>query len=167
MNKRPLNVLVLCTGNSARSILAESLFNTLGAGRVRAWSAGSRPAGQVNPFALERLRAAGHPTEGLRSKSWNEFEGPDAPEMDVVITVCGNAAGEVCPVWRGVPLRAHWGLDDPAAAHGSDEDRRRAFERAFEIIARRVEAFLVLPFEELEPDELARELARIGTIAAQ
>lgn len=146
-----LNVLVLCTGNSARSILGEMLFNQLGAGRVRAWSAGSKPAGQVNPVALETLEKHGVPCAGARSKSWDEFAAPDAPQFDFIFTVCGNAAKEACPVWPGHPATAHWGVDDPAHVEPI-EARREAFEIAYGELRRRIEAFLALPLESMTRD---------------
>ena len=170
MPDRPWNILILCTGNSARSILAEALFNALGGGRVRAHSAGSRPAGKVNPFALELLEAQGLETAGLRSKSWDEFAAPGAPELDLVVTVCGNAAGEACPVWPGNFLRAHWGVDDPAAAEvakaGSDEEKRTAFMKAYALLAERILTFLSLSFETMARDELQRHLDEIGRAGA-
>jgi arsenate reductase len=137
-----MNILVLCTGNSARSILLESLLNRLGAGRVTAWSAGSRPAGRVHPASLGLLAAKGYDTAGLRSKSWDEFALPGAPKMDLVITVCGSAAGEACPIWPGAPLRAHWGVEDPAAA--AEADWPAAFEAAYAALETRARAFLAL-----------------------
>jgi arsenate reductase len=137
-----LNVLFLCTGNSARSILAEAYLNFAGGGRFRAFSAGSHPGGTVNPLALELLREKGIPTSGLRSKSWDEFAKPDAPRLDFVFTVCDNAAGEVCPLWPGKPVKAHWGVPDPAAAHGSEAEKRRAFLDAFTLLSGRIDAFL-------------------------
>jgi arsenate reductase len=166
MSDRPWNVLVLCTGNSARSILAEALFNALGGGRVRAWSAGSKPAGKVNPFALELLEAQGLDTANLRSKSWDEFAAPDAPGLDLVVTVCGNAASETCPVWPGNFLRAHWGVDDPAAVEGSDDDRRAAFMKAYAALAERILTFLSLSFETMDRAELQRHLDEIGRAGA-
>ncbi len=136
------NVLFLCTGNSARSILAEAYLNSAARGRFVGYSAGSRPAGQVNPFALELLRKNGLSTEGLRSKSWEEFAAPGAPEMDFIFTVCDNAAGEACPVWPGKPATAHWGIEDPAAVQGSDEQRRKAFLKAFSDLSARIDLFL-------------------------
>lgn len=138
-------VLFLCTGNSARSILAEAYLNGAGKGRFVAYSAGSHPAGKVNPFALELLEKQGLPTAGLRSKSWDEFARSDAPRLDYVFTVCDNAAGEVCPVWPGRPVTAHWGVDDPAAVSGSDEEKRKAFLVAFMALKARIDRFLALP----------------------
>lgn len=166
MSDRPWNILVLCTGNSARSILAEALFNALGGGRVRAFSAGSKPAGQVNPFALELLEAQGLETVGLRSKSWDEFAAPGAPALDLVVTVCGNAASETCPVWPGDYLRAHWGVDDPAAVAGSDDDRRAAFMKAYALLAERILTFLSLSFETMDRAELQKHLDEIGRAGA-
>jgi arsenate reductase (thioredoxin) len=156
-SKKPkaFNVLVLCTGNSARSIIAEALFNTLGAGRFKAYSAGSHPTGRVNPFAIEQVQQLGYPIEGLRSKSWDEFAVPGAPELDFVITVCDKAAGEICPFWPGRPVPAHWGFPDPAAVEGSDEEKRAAFNRTTHQIRDRVRLFLNLPLETL--DRLAIE----------
>ena len=166
MSERPWNILVLCTGNSARSILAEALLNALGGGRVRACSAGSRPAGRVNPFALELLEAQGLDTANLRSKSWDEFAAPGASELDLVVTVCGNAANEACPVWPGNALRTHWGIDDPAAAEGSDDDKRAAFMKAYALLAERILNFLSLSFEDMERAELQRHLDEIGRAGA-
>lgn len=145
MTNRVANVLFLCTGNTARSILAESILRKDGAGRFNAFSAGSQPKGAVNPFALKTLAAHGYPTEGLRSKSWAEFAGPDAPQMDFVFTVCDNAAGEACPVWPGRPATGHWGVEDPAAVEGSDSEKERAFNLAFRILRDRISEFLALP----------------------
>ncbi|MDK9724362.1 MAG: arsenate reductase ArsC [Sterolibacteriaceae bacterium MAG5] len=147
------NVLVLCTGNSARSVLGEMLFNHLGAGRVQAYSAGSKPAGQVNPVALETLEKHGVPCAGARSKSWDEFAAPGAPQIDFIFTVCGNAAQEACPVWPGHPTTAHWGIPDPAHVEPL-EARRDAFEVAYQSLKRRIEAFLALPLESLSRDEI-------------
>lgn len=166
MSDRPWNILVLCTGNSARSILAEALFNALGGGRVRAYSAGSKPAGKVNPFALELLEAQGLDTANLRSKSWDEFAAPGAPQLDLVVTVCGNAANETCPVWPGAYLRAHWGVDDPAAVDGSDDEKRAAFMKAYALLTERILTFLSLSFEEMARDELQQHLDEIGRAGA-
>jgi len=157
-----MNILVLCTGNSARSILLESLLNRLGEGRVRAWSAGSHPAGRVHPEALSLLAAKGYPTDALRSKSWDEFAAADAPEMHAVITVCGNAAGETCPIWPGTPLRGHWGVADPAAA--PPQGQPDAFATAYAQLKTRAEAFLAEPIEDMARDELSALLNRIGTL---
>ena len=156
------NVLFLCTGNSARSILAEALLNAQANGRYRAFSAGSRPAGRVNPFALGLLAERGIATAGLRSKSWDEFAAPGAPPLDYVFTVCDNAAGESCPYWPGHPATAHWGIADPAAAEGSDDAKRRAFRAAFDRLSARIDAFLDLPLETLAPEEAAARLRDIG-----
>lgn len=158
----PLNVLVLCTGNSARSIMAESLIATMGAGRFVAYSAGSHPSGTVNPFAIEQVAATGYSTSDLRSKSWDEFAAPDAPKMDLVITVCDSAAGETCPFWPGHPLKAHWGFADPAAAEGSDDDKRLVFARVFGQIKARVERLVDLPLADLDRAAMKRELDAIG-----
>ena len=166
MTRRTWNILVLCTGNSARSILAEALLNALGGGRVRAWSAGSRPAGEVHPQALVLLAEQGLETTGLRSKSWDEFAAPAAPTMDIVITVCDSAAGESCPLWPGRPLRAHWGIADPAAATGSADAVRAAFMRAYALLAERVLTLLSLSFEELDRAELQKHLDEIGRAGA-
>ncbi len=159
---RPLNVLFLCTGNSARSVLAEAFLNSAGGGRFRAYSAGSHPAGKVNPFALELLEKNRISTEGLRSKSWDEFAKPGAPEMHFVFTVCDNAAGETCPFWPGQPVTAHWGVADPAAVQGSDEEKRKAFLLAFAQLSTRIRLFLDLPFERLERPALKARLEDIG-----
>jgi arsenate reductase len=163
MSEKQYNVLILCTGNSARSILGEVLFNTLGKGRFKAYSAGSKPAGKVNPGAIEWLQANGHSTEGLRSKSWDEFAAPGAPEFDFIFTVCDNAAGEVCPIWLGHPATAHWGIPDPAHVEG-DEARRAAFKKAAEQLARRIQMFMSLPIEKLDKLVLKDKLAEIGRI---
>lgn len=161
MSEKTYNVLVLCTGNSARSILGEVLFNKLGKGRFKAYSAGSKPAGQVNPGALEWMRANDFSTEGLRSKSWDEFSAPGAPEFDFVFTVCDNAAGEVCPVWYGSPMTAHWGIPDPAHVEG-DEARRAAFNKAADQLTRRIQLFLSLPIEKLDKLTLKEKMNEIG-----
>jgi arsenate reductase len=139
-----VNVLFLCTGNSARSVLAEAILNASGGARFRAFSAGSHPAGRVNPFALELLAKNGIGTAGLRSKSWDEFARPDAPKMDFIFTVCDSAAAEACPIWPGHPVTAHWGVPDPAAVQGSDEERRRAFAEAFALLSERIRRFIEL-----------------------
>jgi arsenate reductase len=162
LEKGPFNVLFLCTGNSARSILAEALLNHLGEGRFKAYSAGSHPAGKVNPFALQLLRAAGLPAEGSRSKAWDEFAQPGSPPMDFIITVCDNAAGEVCPVWPGKPISAHWGVPDPAAVQGSDEAKRAAFRDAAATLRRRIERMIDLPMEKLDALERKSRLNAIG-----
>jgi arsenate reductase len=158
------NVLFLCTGNSARSILAEALLNANASGRFRAFSAGSRPAGRVHPFALALLEERGIATTGLRSKSWDEFAAPGAPGLDYVLTVCDNAAGETCPYWPGHPATAHWGIPDPAAIEGSDDEKRRAFRAAFERLSARIGAFLRLPLETLGPDAAVQRLREIGRL---
>lgn len=163
MSEKQYKVLVLCTGNSARSILGEVLFNHLGKGLFKAYSAGSHPAGKVNPGALELLQQQGYSTEGLRSKSWDEFAAPGAPEFDFIFTVCDNAAGEVCPVWLGHPCTAHWGIPDPAHVEG-DEARRTAFKRASEQLARRIQLFISLPIEKLDKLTLKDKLDEIGRI---
>jgi len=154
-----LAVLVLCTGNSCRSILAEVLFNELGRGRIVAYSAGSRPAGAVNPGALAKLAAEAHSTTGLRSKSWDEFSGEDAPRIDVVITVCDSAAGESCPVWHGAPVTVHWGIPDPADAVG--EERAAAFDLAYRQLRSRIEQTLELPLESMDARHHKDALQRI------
>ncbi len=162
MSARIYNTLFICTGNSARSIMAEAILNQLGAGRFRAYSAGSQPAGRVHPLALELLERNRFPTTALRSKNWSEFAGPDAPRMDFVLTVCDKAAGEVCPVWPGQPMSAHWGVEDPVAAEGSEELRRKAFSDAFMLLSRRIAIFLSLPLDKLDRLSLQNELTRIG-----
>lgn len=158
------NILFLCTGNSARSIIAEALANhaPFAEGKFHAYSAGSRPAGRVNPFALELLQNLGISTEGLRSKSWDEFAEPGAPHFDFIITVCDQAAGEQCPLWPGHPITAHWGLPDPAAATGSDDDKRRAFTAALHTLRNRIELFASLPFEKLDQLALRERMREIG-----
>lgn len=156
------NLLVLCTGNSARSIMGEALFNTLGAGRFKAYSAGSHPTGKVNPFAIEQVKALGYPTENLRSKSWDEFAAPDAPELDYVITVCDNAAGEVCPFWPGQPVTAHWGFPDPAAVKGTDEEKRAAFAQTLRQMRTRVQLLMSLPLETLDRMAIEKQVRAIG-----
>ena len=160
MSGRPWNILVLCTGNSARSILAEALFIALGGGRVRAFSAGSKPAGRVNPFALALLEEQGLDSANLRSKRWDEFAAPGAPEMDFIFTVCASAAGEACPIWPGQPSTAHWGIADPAHIEPLAA-RREAFETAYRQLARRIGAFVTLPLETLSAQEVATAARRI------
>jgi len=162
MTDRVYNVLFLCTGNSARSILAEALLNRLGDGRFRGYSAGSHPKGEVHPLALEVLARHGYSTAGLRSKSWDEFAGPDAPEMDFVFTVCGNAGAEVCPVWPGRPATAHWGVADPAAVGGDATARRAAFDIALRELRERIAVFVNLPLASLGPVQLQARLDEIG-----
>lgn len=160
--KAPYNVLFLCTGNSARSILAEVLLNAMGTTRFRAFSAGSHPKGEVNPYALRLLQKNRLPTDGLRSKSWDEFARPGAPELHFVFTVCDQAAGEVCPVWPGQPMSAHWGIPDPAAATGSDAEIERAFFRAYEQLHRRISLFTSLRLESLDRVALQKRIDEIG-----
>jgi arsenate reductase len=160
--QRPYNILVLCTGNSARSIMGEALFNTLGAGRFKAYSAGSHPTGRVNPFAIEQVRALGYPLEDLRSKSWDEFARPDSPQMDFVVTVCDQAAGEVCPLWPGQPVTAHWGFADPTAVKGTDEEKRAVFAQTLRQIRNRVQLFISLPLETLDRMAIEDKMRAIG-----
>ncbi len=162
MSDRPFNILFLCTGNSARSILAESIVDAIGQGRFKGYSAGSHPSGRVNPFALELLAKNCYPVEGARSKNWDEFAAPGAPALDFVITVCDNAAGEMCPVWPGQPMTAHWGITDPAAVEGSDEEKRKAFLEAFVILRRRIELLVNLPLRNLDRLSLQGSLRDIG-----
>src|SRR5580658_8452669 len=156
------NVLFLCTGNSARSILAESLLNTLGRGRFKAFSAGSFPKGQVHPLAIDVLKRSNLPSEGLRSKSWDEFAAPGAPPIDFIFTVCDNAAGEVCPIWPGKPMTAHWGIADPAAAEGTDADKVLAFRKALKKLETRIKLFVQLPIASLDQMTLREKLRAIG-----
>ena len=162
MRGRPYNVLFLCTGNSARSILAECLLRRLGEGGFKAFSAGSFPKGQVHPLALRLLTEQRLPTQGLRSKSWNEFAASDAPVMDFVFTVCDQAAGEVCPVWPGQPVTAHWGIPDPAAVDGTAAERMLAFRDAFRSLERRLKIFVSLPISQLDRITLTRRVETIG-----
>jgi protein-tyrosine-phosphatase len=163
----PYNVLFLCTGNSARSIMAEVLLNFWGRERFRAFSAGSHPRGQVHPLALETLERSHLPTDGLRSKSWNEFATPDAPPLHFVFTVCGNAAREQCPHWPGQPMTAHWGVDDPAAFEGSEEEKRRAFHRALRELDARIKLFTSLRIESLDALSLKKQLDQIGRLRSE
>jgi len=167
MDERELNVLFLCTGNSARSIMAEAILNQLGRGRFRAFSAGSHPTGTVNPYALEQLRRAHLPVEGLRSKAWDEFARPGSPPLDFVFTVCDNAAGETCPVWPGRPVSAHWGVEDPAAVEGEDELKRRAFFKAYTLLHRRITLFVSLPLDKLDALALKRGVDDIGLLRSE
>jgi len=162
MADRPFSILVLCTGNSARSILGEAMLGLKGAGRIVAHSAGSKPKGVPHPGALRLLERKGIDTAPFRSKSWNEFTAPDAPPVDLAITVCGNAAGEACPVFMGAPLKAHWGLPDPADVEGDDAAIDAAFEQTWNWLEMRVDALLAVPFETMERADLMRELGRIG-----
>lgn len=164
---REYNVLFLCTGNSARSILAEALLNKAGSGRFHAFSAGSFPKGAVHPSALALIEALGLPTTGLRSKSWDEFAKPDAPQLDFVITVCDNAAGEVCPVWPGMPVTAHWGIPDPAAATGSDAEIAAAFALAARQMRARIDLFLSLPLASIDRMTTQTRLREIQAMAAR
>ncbi len=165
--QRPFNVLFLCTGNSARSILAECILTAVGAGRFKAYSAGSKPNGTVNPFALELLQKNRLPTSELRSKNWDEYAAAGAPELDFVFTVCDNAAGEVCPVWPGQPISAHWGLPDPAAVEGSVEVKRKAFFTTYNQLFHRLMIFVNLPLEKLDRVALKQHLDGIGTSSAE
>jgi arsenate reductase len=162
MSQTPRNVLILCTGNSARSILGEALINHWGKGRFVGFSAGSHPKGRPHPIALELLRHMKLPTDGLRSKSWDEFSRPGAPSLDFVFTVCDNAAGESCPVWPGGPLQAHWGIEDPAAVEGTDAVKWAAFRKAFHELENRVRAFVSLPFDSLDRAQLQERVRDIG-----
>ncbi|MFV0384883.1 metalloregulator ArsR/SmtB family transcription factor [Paracoccus sp. (in: a-proteobacteria)] len=162
MREPPFNVLFLCTANSARSLIAEAILNADPSGRFRAFSAGSQPAGQPNPHTVRLLARLGHDLTGIRSKSWDEFAGPDAPQMDFVFTVCDNAAGEVCPVWPGHPVTAHWGIPDPAAVGGNEAEQAAAFNRAHQMLATRLAAFTSLPLESLERSALKVQMDEIG-----
>jgi len=156
------NVLFLCTGNTARSILAESILRKDGAGRFVSFSAGSHPKGVINPYALKTLEAYDYPTDGFRSKNWEEFAGPNAPKMDFVFTVCDNAAGEACPVWPGQPMTAHWGIEDPAAVEGPDIEKQKAFNLAFRYLRNRIAQFTALPIRSLDKLTLQVRLREIG-----
>jgi protein-tyrosine-phosphatase len=167
MASTPFNVLFLCTGNSARSILAEAYLNVAGKGRFAAYSAGSHPGGEVNPFALELLQKNRIDAAGLRSKSWDEYAQPGAPALDFVFTVCDNAAGEVCPLWPGQPISAHWGIQDPAAVQGTDELKRKAFLRAFSELSTRINLFMSLPLDKLDRLVLKKKLEDIGRAGSE
>ena len=162
MSQKTYNVLFLCTGNSARSIIAECVLNKLGRGRFRAFSAGSFPKGEVHPYAVELLRRQAFDTDALRSKSWNEFAAPGAPQLDFVFTVCDNARGEVCPIWPGQPMTAHWGMPDPAAAEGNEAERRLAFAETLRMLNNRVGAFVNLPLKSLDKLSLQKQIDEIG-----
>jgi arsenate reductase len=164
MTDRVHNVLILCTGNSARSVLAEAILNREGKGRFRAFSAGSKPKGNPNPYALELLTSLGYETDSLRSKNWSEFSQAGAPQMDFVLTVCDSAAGEACPIWPGHPLTAHWGIADPATVDGTDAEKRAAFMEAYRRLASRITAFVNLPIDSLDLARLKEQLAGIGTM---
>jgi protein-tyrosine-phosphatase len=162
---RPFNVLFLCTGNSARSIMAEAILNKLGRGKFRAYSAGSHPNGQVNPHTIRLLQSLDYDTSAFRSKSWNEFAKPGAPVLDFAFTVCDNAAGESCPVWPGQPMTAHWGIEDPAAVEGTDIEKEAAFVEAFRYLKNRISAFASLPLESIDALSLGTKLRDLGRIA--
>jgi arsenate reductase len=162
---RPFNVLFLCTGNSARSIMAEAILNRLGAGTFHGWSAGSRPKGQVHPDAVQLLQSLGYDTSGLRSKAWDEFAAPGAPPIDFVVTVCDNAAGETCPIWPGHPMTAHWGIADPAAVSGSPAEVTLAFDDAYRTLYQRIEAFTSLPLGSIDRASLQTKLREIGRLS--
>ncbi|WP_332688800.1 arsenate reductase ArsC [Devosia sp.] len=164
MSDRVYNVLFLCTGNSARSILAEAIMNHVGKGQFRAFSAGSNPKGDVHPLTFEALRTAGIATDGLRSKAWDEFATPDAPKMDFVFTVCDNAAGEACPVWPGQPMTAHWGIEDPAAIQGTPFQQQAAFDSALRSMRNRITAFMSLPLASIDRMALPSKLRGIGAM---
>ena len=164
MSDQAVKVLVLCTGNSARSIMSEALINVLGKGCFDAYSAGSQPSGRVNPFAVEQAQSIGYDTTNVRSKSWDEFSQPDSPKMDIVITVCDSAAGESCPLWRGSPIKVHWGFEDPSHVDGSDEDKRVAFIKTFAQIRSKVNLLINLPIDTLSNAELETKLQAIGDL---
>lgn len=162
MSDRVYNVLFLCTGNTARSILAEGILRKDGAERFSAFSAGSQPKGIVNPFALKVLASYGYPADGYRSENWNKYAGPDAPKMDFVFTVCDGAAGEACPYWPGQPMTAHWGIEDPAAVQGTDIEKERAFNQAFRFLRNRIQSFVSLPLKSIDSLTLKTRLNEIG-----
>jgi arsenate reductase (thioredoxin) len=165
--EKTYNVLFLCTGNSARSVMAEAFTWAAGKGRFNTFSAGSHPTGRVNPFAIEQVQTTGYPMERLRSKSWDEFALPDAPHMDFIVTVCDNAAGEVCPIWPGHPTTAHWGFEDPAAVEGTDAEKRAAFEKIARQISQRVSLFTSLPLHILDANAIQHEVKKIGQTAVE
>ena len=167
MTDRIYDVLFLCTGNSARSLIAESVLNTEGKGRFRAWSAGSRPKAEPHPYTIDMLRRFGHDVAGLRSKSWDEFARPDAPVMDFVFTVCDDAAAEECPYWPGQPMSAHWGMPDPAAMTGTEAERRLAFVDAFRVLSRRISLLVNLPLASVDRLAIRRELETIGRLRTE
>lgn len=167
MSQSPLNILFLCTGNSARSVLAESIANNLGGSRLHAFSAGSHPTGRVNPLAIDVPAQRGYPTDDLRSKSWEEFAASDAPTVDFIVTVCDNAAGEVCPIWPGKPVTAHWGIPDPAAVEGSKGERQAALRQAYSALEARINRFLALPLESIDQATLKVRLKEIGETASE
>lgn len=162
MSDQPFNVLFLCTGNSARSIIAEAILNRVGQGRFKAYSAGSYPKGEVHPYTLQLLKTANHDVSAARSKSWDEFATPDAPKMDFVFTVCDDAAGEACPVWPGQPMTAHWGIEDPAKVEGTDLQKEAAFVAAFKLLRNRVSVFVNLPIASIDRLALGNRLRDIG-----
>src|SRR5246127_1802523 len=166
MSERIYNVLFLCTGNSARSILAESILRKDGRNHFRAFSAGSQPKGAVNPFAIKALKSLEYPTDDLRSKSWEEFARPDAPVMDFVFTVCDSAAGESCPVWPGNPITAHWGVPDPAAVQGTEAEQRRAFRETYIVLENRIKLIIALPIDKLDRLAIKRNVDEIGRYGA-
>ncbi len=162
MTDKPFNVLFLCTGNSARSVIAEAILNKIGGSKFRAYSAGSQPKGEVNPNTIKLLSGLGYDTPGFSSKSWNEFAKPGAPQFDFIFTVCDDAAGETCPVWPGKPVTAHWGIADPAAVTGNEIEIAQAFQQAYRYLFNRIELFAALPFESLDRMALAAKLKQIG-----
>jgi arsenate reductase (thioredoxin) len=162
MADEPLNVLFLCTGNSARSIMAEAILNRIGQGRFKAYSSGSHPKGKVHPYTLQLLKSLNYDTSFARSKSWEDFAGPDAPEMNFVFTVCDDAANEACPVWPGQPMTAHWGVPDPAAAEGTDAEKHLAFADAYRMLNNRISIFISLPMKTLDRIALQKRLDEIG-----
>lgn len=160
-----MNILVLCTGNSARSVLAEAIFNRLGEGKLSAYSAGSKPVGAVNPVALSLLAAEGYDVSEFRSKSWDEFSGAGAPDLEIVVTVCGNAAGETCPIWVGAPLTVHWGFPDPAGVEGSEQGKLSAFKKVYTGLESNISAFLALDLASSKPEDLRKHMLEIHAVA--